>query len=103
MPRRPRLCSWSRVGWVNKVFSPSVVVARAADVGMEDGQAFVAVVSGAADGLAVEPVVEDRPDRAVGARADLEGAQACGLQAPRSEGLGQAHDAEASAEALLGM
>jgi len=51
----------------------SVVVARTADIGVEDGQALIFPFAGPTDGLTVEPVVEDRLDRAVVARADLQG------------------------------
>ena len=53
--------------------------------------------------LAIEVVVEDGLDRAVAAGADLKGAQAGRFDALAAEGLGQPHDAQAGAEALLGM
>ncbi len=53
--------------------------------------------------LPIEPVVEDRPDRAIAQRADLQGAGGRGFKPLRPERLGQAQDAEAGAEALLGM
>lgn len=52
----------------------SVVVARTADIGVEDGQVLIFPLAGPTDGLTVEPVVEDRSDGPIGARADLQGA-----------------------------
>jgi hypothetical protein len=46
---------------------------------------------------------EDGLHRAVGARADLQGAQAGPFQARRPERFGKPHDAQAGAEALFGM
>ena len=54
-------------------------------------------------GLAIELVVEDGLDRAVAAGADLKRAQAGRFDAFAAEGLGQPDDAQAGAEALLGM
>ena len=51
----------------------------------------------------VEAVLQDRGDRAVGAGADAEAAQAGGLEADASVALGQPQDAERGAEALLGV
>src|SRR5262245_37806870 len=53
--------------------------------------------------MAVEVVVEDRFDRAVGPRADVDGAGGGGIEACPAERLGETDDAEAGAEALLGM
>ena len=67
---------------------------------MEDRQA----VRGALGrGLAIELVVEDGFDRAVGAGADLDGAHGGRFDARAAEGAGQPDDAKAGAEALLGM
>ena len=46
----------------------SMVIARAADIGMEDRHAVRAALSG---GVAVQIVVEDRSDGAVGPGADI--------------------------------
>ena len=54
-------------------------------------------------GVAIEIVVEDGFDRAVGPRADLEGARGGRLDALGAERLDQPDDAETGAEALLGM
>ena len=51
----------------------------------------------------IEIVGEDRLDRAVGARADLEGAHGGRIEALLPVGSGEPDDAEAGAEALLGM
>src|SRR5580704_1962615 len=53
--------------------------------------------------LAIEVVLEDRVDRAVGARPDLERAGASGFEALAATGLGEPQDAYARAEALLGV
>jgi hypothetical protein len=52
---------------------------------------------------AIEAGLQDRVDRGVGARADLERALAGGLEPFGRMGAGQPQDAEAGAEALLGM
>ena len=54
-------------------------------------------------GLAIELVVEDRAHRAVGQRADLDGAHRRRFETIGAERPDQAHDAEAGAEALFGM
>ena len=51
----------------------------------------------------VEMVVEDRADRAVGPRADLERAAAGGVDPFPAKALDQADDAQTGAEPLLGM
>src|SRR6266436_886973 len=53
--------------------------------------------------MAIELVVEDRPHRAIAERADLDRAGAGGVQARGAKRSHQAHNAETSAEALLGM
>ena len=54
-------------------------------------------------GLAIELVIEDGADRAVAARADLKRTQASRFDPFAAEGLGEPHDAQAGAEALLGV
>ena len=54
-------------------------------------------------GVSIELVVEDGTDRAVGERADLDGAGGGGLQPGDPERPRQPQDAEAGSEALLGM
>ena len=54
-------------------------------------------------GLAIELVVEDGPDRAVAAGADLKSPQASRFDAVAAERLDEPDNAEAGAEALLGM
>src|SRR6202140_1815862 len=77
----------------------SMVVARAADVGMEDRRTVRGTLG---RGVAIQVVVEDGLDRSVGSGADVE--RACGgsLDPLMAERLDQPYDAEASAEALLG-
>ncbi len=53
--------------------------------------------------LAIEAVLKDRADRAVGSGADLEPAPARRLEPFGAVLAGEPQDAEASAEALLGM
>ena len=52
---------------------------------------------------AIEVVLQDRVDGGVGARADLERPAAGGLEPLAAVGLGEPQDAEAGAEALLGV
>ena len=52
--------------------------------------------------VAIEVVVEDGFDRAVGAGADVERPAGGGLEPRGAERLGQTDDAETGAEALLG-
>src|SRR5207344_2105669 len=76
----------------------SVVIIAAADVAVADrfvGGPDVGVKS------LVEAVLQDRGDRAVGAGADAEAAQAGSLEADASVALVQPQDAERGAEALL--
>ncbi len=77
-----------------------MVVAGTADIGVEDRDT--------AGGpplrrVAIELVVEDRAHRAVGQRADLDGAGRCRFEAIGAERPHQAHDAQAGAEPLFGM
>ena len=53
--------------------------------------------------MAIELVVEDRAHRAVGQRPDLDRSGGGGFEATGPEGPHQPHDAEAGAEALLGV
>ena len=53
--------------------------------------------------LPVKIVVEDRSDRAVAQRADIDGAGGCGLDTLHAEWLDQSENAETGAKALLGM
>jgi hypothetical protein len=57
----------------------------------------------AAGGFTVQLVVENRAHRAVGQRADLDGAHRRRFDPIGAERPYQAHDAEAGAEPLLGM
>ena len=54
-------------------------------------------------GVAIELVVEDGADRAIGERADLDGACGGSFETCDAERSRQAQDAEAGSEALLGM
>src|ERR1700737_4461611 len=99
MPDRPSWPNWSSIGWISTAFS-SVVVARSADIGVEDWHAI--------DGrplrsLAIELVVEDGADRAVGQRADLDRPRGSGFEAIGAEWPHQPDDAKAGSEALFGM
>jgi hypothetical protein len=48
-------------------------------------------------------VLQDRVDRAVRARADIERAGASGFESLAAIGLGESQDADTGAEALLGV
>src|SRR5580692_3457419 len=77
-----------------------MVVARPADVGMEDRGG----VRGAPGRRApIELVVEDGFDGAVGPGADFDGPLGGGFEARGAEGAGEANNAETGAIALLGM
>src|SRR5271156_1951242 len=77
-----------------------MVVARPADVGMEDrGRVRGALWRG----HPVELVVEDGFDGAVGPGADLDGPLGGGLDARRAKGTSKTDDAETGAVSLLGM
>ena len=54
-------------------------------------------------GLAIELVVEDRANRAIGQRADLDGARCRRFETHGTVRPHQADDAETGAEALLGV
>src|SRR5258708_35073179 len=80
--------------------SCSVVVATPADVGVPDRGRVRRVRFGKG---AIEPVLQDGLDRAVGGRADIVATPGRRLDALRSVALHEAEDAKARAEALLGM
>src|SRR6202048_1848013 len=77
MPDRPSWPNCSSIGWISTAFS-SVVVARSADIGVEDRHAI--------DGrplrsLAIELVVEDGAHRTVGQGGrDLESRHRAGIK-----------------------
>jgi hypothetical protein len=77
-----------------------VVVARSADIGVEDRHA---VGRRPLRRLAIELVVEDGSHRAVGQRADLDCPRGGGFQTIGAERPHQARNAEAGTEALFGM
>src|SRR5260370_32821977 len=77
-----------------------MVIARAADVGMEDRHAVRGALFG---GVAIEIVVEDRLERSVGPGADIEGPRRGRLDALGAEGFDQTDDAETRSEALFGV
>src|ERR1700750_2167463 len=99
MPDRPSWLNCSSIGWISTAFS-SVVVARSANVGVEDRHAIGGWLLGS---LAIELVVEDGSHRAVGQGADLDRPRGGGFQAIGAERPHQPHDAEAGSEALLGV
>src|SRR5713226_4344652 len=80
--------------------SCSVVIATPAEIDEPDRGCVQRVRFG--EGT-IEPVLEDRLDRAVGGGADIVAAPGRGLDALRSIALHEAEDAKARAEALLGM
>src|SRR5271163_2810973 len=87
-------------GMLEQAVSLLIVVARPTDVGVQDRRS----VRGAlARGTPVEAVVEDGFDRAVGPRADVDGAFGGGFQALGAMGTREPDDAQAGAKALLGM
>ena len=67
-------------GWMGEQGGLLMVVARAADVGMEDRHAVRAAL---VCGVPIEIVVEDGADRAVGERADLDGARVAAASSRR--------------------
>src|SRR5829696_8887111 len=77
-----------------------MVIARAADVGMEDRHAVGGALLG---GVAIEIVVEDGLDRSVGPGADIESPRRGRLDALGAEGFDQTDDAETRPEALFGV
>src|SRR6516164_1700981 len=99
MPSSLSALSWSSVGCVSINHLSSVEVGGAADVLVR----YRRPVRGHGRPLAIEVVLQDRVDGAVGARTDLERPAAGGFQPLATMGLGQAQDADTGAEALLGM
>src|ERR1700756_708971 len=99
MPARPSWLNWSSIGWVSTAFS-SVVVARSADIGVEDRRT---IGGRPLRRRAIELVVEDRTHRTVGQSADLDCPRGGGFETIGAERPHQPHDAEAGAEALLGV
>src|ERR1700749_1853292 len=97
MPDKPSCRNWSSIGWVSTAFS-SVVVARSANVGVED---WHAIGGRLLRRVAIELVVEDRAHRAVGQRADLDRPRGGGFQAIGAEWAHQPGDDEARTEPLL--
>src|SRR3954470_17058464 len=81
MPDRPSWPNWSSIGWVATAFS-SVVVARSADVGVEDRHT---IGGRPLRHLAIELVVEDGAHGAVGQGADLDGPRGGGFEAIGAE------------------
>src|SRR5258708_11937407 len=77
-----------------------MVVARPADVGMEDRGRVRGTLG---RGPPIELVVEDGFDGAIGPGADLDGALGGGLDARRAERACEPNDAETGAIALFGM
>jgi hypothetical protein len=77
-----------------------VVVAIAADVVVMDRVCWRGLVIGIG---AIEPVLQDRFDRAVAGRVDIVAAAAGRLDAGRTIAAREPQDAETGAEALLGM
>ena len=80
-------------------FSSSVAILRPPDVLMRDRRPL----RGRLGPVAMQVVLQDRGDRAVGHAADLEGASASGLEGIAAVWPGEAHDGEACPEALLGV
>lgn len=81
--------------------SPSVIVAGTADVGMVERK--LRCLGWLRQLLTVQALLENRVDRSIGASADLQPALTGCLEAIGAVLAGQAQDAEASTEALLGM
>src|ERR1700687_732878 len=77
----------------------SMEVTRPTDVIVDDRR----LVRGRCVPLAITVGLQDRVDRAVGSRADLQRSAAGGLQPLCPVALDEPHDADAGAEALLGV
>src|SRR6476660_9315615 len=77
----------------------SMEVGGAADVVVRDRRP----VRGHCRLSAIEVVLQDRVDRAVGARADLERPATSGFEPLTTVDLGEPQDADAGAEALFGV
>src|SRR5215475_13878381 len=97
MPSSLSALSWSSVGCVSINHLSSVEVGGAADVVVR----YRRPVRGLGRPLAIEIVLQDRVDGAVGARTDLKRPAAGGFKPLATIGLGQAQDADTGAEALL--
>ena len=78
---------------------PLMEVTCATDVGMNDRRP----VRGRVGPFAINIVLEDRVDRRVGPRADIEGTSAGRFQPVRAMRLGQPDNADAGSKALFGM
>ena len=96
--RKPELVQLVKCRMGQHEVISSVVVARSADIGMEQRHT---VGGPRLWGLAIELVVEDRAHRAVGQRSNLDRPRGGGLEALGTEWPHQPDDAEAGAEALL--
>src|SRR5215472_4914210 len=100
MPSSFNALSWLRVGCVNiDCFSSSMEVTRATDVGMCNRRP----IRGSCGPFGVEVVLQDRIDRGEGARADLQRPAARRFEPVAAIALEEPDDAEAGAEALLGV
>src|SRR6516165_445529 len=99
MPSSLSALSWSSVGCVSINHLSSVEVGGAADVVVR----YRRPVRGLGRTLAIEIVLQDRVDGAIGARADLERAAAGDFESLVAVGLGEPQDADTGAEALLGV
>src|SRR5215469_16896281 len=97
MPERPSWLNWSSIGWVSTAFS-SVVVARSADIGVEDRHT---IGGRRLRRLAIELVVEDGAHRTVGQGADLDCPGRGGFQAVGGVWPRQSPNARAGTEALI--
>src|SRR5205085_5303309 len=101
MPVSPSVTRRFKVGCVSIVcLLSSVVVTIAADVAVMDGWCLRRLVVGVG---AIEPVLQDRLDRAVACGADVVAASAGGFDAGRAVAAREPQDAESGTEALLGM
>src|SRR2546430_8168850 len=97
MPERPSWLNWSSIGWVSTAFS-SVVVARSADIGVEDRHA---IGGRPLRRLAIELVVEGGAPPAVGQRADLRRPRGGGVEADGHQWPHAPPDARAGPGGLL--
>src|SRR5580765_6224137 len=101
MPVSPSVTRRFRVGCVSIVYLlSSVVVTIAADVAVMDRWCLGRLVVGVG---AIEPMRQDRLDRAVARGADVVAASAGCFDAGRAVAAREPQDAESGAEALLGM
>src|SRR5271167_3099344 len=95
-------CAWLQKSWMGCLSKSSllIVVARPTDVGVQDRRSLRGAL---ARGTPVKVVVEDGFDRAVGPRADVDGAFGGGFQSLGAMGTREPDDAQTGAKALLGM